>query len=73
MTLPVPSPPAGSPLELGGKTALVTGAGAGIGRSIALVLATAGARVVAVGYDGQSARETAACIAGSGGGASSVA
>src|SRR5258706_730474 len=34
-----------SSLSLGGKTALVTGAASGIGRAIALALASAGARI----------------------------
>ena len=36
-------------MELAGKTALVTGAGQGIGRAIALVLAERGANVVISG------------------------
>ena len=40
--------PALPSLDLGGRTALVTGASAGLGRRAALVLAAAGARVVAV-------------------------
>ncbi|KAB2971315.1 3-hydroxybutyrate dehydrogenase [Streptomyces sp. SS1-1] len=44
-----PSPP--SPLDLGGRTALVTGAAGGIGRACALRLAAAGAKVRAVDRD----------------------
>ena len=36
-------------VDLGGRVALVTGAGQGIGRGIALALADAGAAVVLVG------------------------
>jgi 3-hydroxybutyrate dehydrogenase len=38
-------------LDLRGRTAMVTGAGSGIGRSVAVRLAAAGARVVAVDRD----------------------
>ena len=46
-------------LGLEDKVALVTGAGHGIGKAAALMLARAGARVVAVDIDGASAEETA--------------
>jgi NAD(P)-dependent dehydrogenase (short-subunit alcohol dehydrogenase family) len=47
--------------------AVVTGAGSGIGRAIALALAARGAPVAALDLDGGSAEETAALIGGSGG------
>ncbi len=72
MTWSAAQPPSAL-LDLGGKTALVTGAGAGIGRSIALALSAAGARVVAADRDAQLARETAEHIAGHGGEALPVA
>ncbi|MFD7877801.1 3-hydroxybutyrate dehydrogenase [Streptomyces sp. NPDC059766] len=52
MTAPsaLPVPPA-VPLDLGGRTALVTGAAGGIGRACALRLAAAGAKVRAVDRD----------------------
>ena len=49
------------------KTALVTGAGSGIGRAIALACAREGASVVAADLDLQRARETAALVEQSGG------
>ncbi|MEU3889952.1 3-hydroxybutyrate dehydrogenase [Streptomyces sp. NPDC029041] len=52
MTVPRASlAPHASPLDLGGRTALVTGAAGGIGRACALRLAAAGAKVRAVDRD----------------------
>lgn len=45
--------------ELAGRTALVTGAGNGLGRAIALAMARAGARVILVGRTEKTLRETA--------------
>jgi 3-oxoacyl-[acyl-carrier protein] reductase len=53
-------------LDLSGRVAVVTGASRGIGRAIALRLAGAGARVVAVARDGH-ADGTAAAIVAAGG------
>lgn len=52
---------------LEGKTALVTGAGNGIGRAIALTYAAEGANVVVSDIDDERGRETAALIEGKGG------
>ncbi|HEY0530083.1 MAG TPA: 3-hydroxybutyrate dehydrogenase [Actinoplanes sp.] len=51
-------------LDLSGRTAMVTGAGSGIGRSCALRLAAAGASVTAVDIDAEAAKETADEIGG---------
>lgn len=50
-----------------GETAVVTGAGSGIGRALAADLARAGARVEASDLDGEAAEETAARIRDAGG------
>ena len=54
-------------MELQGKSAVVTGAGRGIGRAIALQLADAGARVAAADIDADNADDTSAAIQESGG------
>ena len=49
--------------ELGGKVAAITGAGAGIGRAVALAFADAGAAVVCNDVDGTAAEATVLAIA----------
>jgi NAD(P)-dependent dehydrogenase (short-subunit alcohol dehydrogenase family) len=49
--------------ELAGRTALVTGAGNGLGRAIAVALAGAGARVVLTGRTSETLDQTAKLIA----------
>lgn len=53
--------------ELEGKSALVTGAGVGIGRAIALTMADQGARVVVADLNEGTAQETATLIREAGG------
>ena len=57
--------------DLSGKTALVTGANTGLGQAIAIALAEAGARIVAVGRS--SMAETEAAVTQSGGSIRSIA
>ena len=52
------------PVRIDGSVAVVTGAGSGIGRSIAAELASAGASVVAGDIDAISVAETAALVGG---------
>jgi 3-hydroxybutyrate dehydrogenase len=51
-------------LDLSGRTAVVTGAGSGIGRACALRLAAAGARLVVVDRDEPAAKEVASLTGG---------
>lgn len=53
--------------RLDGEVAIVTGAGAGLGRAVALMFARAGARVVAADLDGDRAAETVEQIEEEGG------
>jgi 3-oxoacyl-[acyl-carrier protein] reductase len=59
--------------SLAGRTALVTGAGQGIGAAVACALAAAGAAVLVSDLDKDSAGETAASISAAGGRAGSAA
>ncbi len=57
----------GLAMKLAGKTALITGAGSGMGRASAMLFAKEGASVIVVDVDEASARETARCIQTEGG------
>lgn len=59
--------------DLAGRTALVTGAGRGIGRAIVLELAQRGARVVACARDRSKLEETLSMVARGGGNVSALA
>jgi 3-oxoacyl-[acyl-carrier protein] reductase len=59
-------------VSVAGKTAIVTGAGTGIGRATAQLLAERGARVVAAGLQPEQLRETVETIAAAGGDAIAV-
>ena len=54
-------------MTLQNRVAVVTGAGSGIGRAIALAMAAKGSRVAAVDLDEVTAKETAALCAEAGG------
>jgi NAD(P)-dependent dehydrogenase (short-subunit alcohol dehydrogenase family) len=59
-------------VRLDKKTAIITGAGNGIGRAIAMAFATAGAAVMCLDIDPGAADETARTIAGTGGQAAAI-
>jgi len=59
--------------DLGGKTAVVTGGGSGIGAAIASVFARQHARVVVLDVDERAARSTADAIGAAGGSANAMA
>ena len=58
--------------RLAGRVALVTGAGRGIGRSVALQLAGEGAKIVLNDLDDEPAREAVSLIVAHGGEAKAV-
>jgi len=60
-------------LQIAGKVALITGAGSGMGRATARLLAAEGASVTAADIDSAGAEETARAIVAAGGRAESVA
>ena len=56
------------PVDLKGRTALVTGSTSGIGEASAIALAARGAHVLVVGCNAERAEQVVAAIEGDGGG-----
>jgi NAD(P)-dependent dehydrogenase (short-subunit alcohol dehydrogenase family) len=54
-------------MRLAGKTALITGAGSGMGRLAAQVFAREGAQIIATDLSAAGLRETVALVSGTGG------
>jgi NAD(P)-dependent dehydrogenase (short-subunit alcohol dehydrogenase family) len=73
MTSPAPNLPEAIPNELTGRVAIVTGAGRGMGRAVAVRLAKAGAIVVVNDLEASAASETAESVISDGGNAIAVA
>ncbi len=73
MSVSSPRLPAPIPGELNGRTAIVTGAGRGMGRAVAVRLAAAGASVVVNDLTTEAARATAGQLISAGGTAIAVA
>lgn len=59
-------------MRLEGKVAVITGAGSGIGRAMALLFAREGARVLAADINGEAAAQTAAEVEAAGGSCTSL-
>ncbi len=59
-------------MDVSGKVAIITGAGSGIGRATAVLLAREGASIVVVDVNDAGAAETVAMIASSGGKAAAI-
>ncbi|MDZ4235207.1 MAG: SDR family NAD(P)-dependent oxidoreductase, partial [Dietzia sp.] len=54
-------------MRLEGKVAVITGAGSGMGRAMAELFASEGAKIVAADWNQESLDETVALVTGAGG------